>query len=267
MGSEDLTSKRNRTWAARVCVLASLCASCDLFESSPTGDPSHPLQEAGARVDASTDASGVARDASLDASPEAALDAALDFSLDGAPDISGDAPPNDDRSDVEGGGDMSLDGAMSDITPFDQLAPSDGSDADGKPRSPTCTVDHPCLNGDCVGQSCDQAWECFSHFAPHPCPFETVPYCGCDGKTYYFPVTCSEVPYEHVGACGDGVNCDPGDVRCGQPEPDCGPGKVASVIGTCYGPCVDIGECRCVFSFECPKRDLYSCTAELHCGL
>lgn len=253
-----------RLWtrAVRACAFAIVGAACNMTDPSPAGPPPTP-EDSGRGAEAATGA-----DVSTDA--RAPLpDAAPDMSLDAAQDMSLDAAQTADRSTAEAGGEgdgASSDGTMADGAVSDQLGTADAADADGKPRSPSCTVDQPCVNGDCIGQSCDQTWECFSHFAPHPCPFETVPYCGCDGKTYFFPITCAEVPYEHVGACGDGSNCDPADIRCAQPEPDCGPGKVASVVGTCYGPCVDIAQCRCVYSFECPKRDIYSCMPERHCG-
>jgi hypothetical protein len=269
MAMQDSRSLAAWTHVARVWALVIVCASCELMDPSPTGDPPGALADAAAAVDGRIDASDVARDASLDAQ-RPAVDAVPDFSLDSELDTSSDATAPGDQSVTDDGrdaGDGASSDAVADSSSSDQQGTIDGPDADAKPRSPTCTVDQPCVGGDCIGESCDQAWQCFSHFAPHPCPFDTIPYCGCDGKTYYFPLTCSEVPYEHAGACGDGSNCDEHDVRCTQPPPDCGPDKVPSVVGTCYGPCVDITECRCVFSFECPKRDLYSCRADLRCGL
>jgi hypothetical protein len=201
----------------------------------------------------------------------------VDRSVDAAADPSNDA--ESDRSVDAAGSDQSIDAASSDTSvdrSLDDAADATSEDApvtdqfvtpdsDGPNLKATCTVDQPCVGGNCQGTSCDQSWFCFSHFAPHPCPLDIIPYCGCDGKTYYFPATCPEVPYEHAGECGDGVNCDPNDVRCMQPEPDCGTGRVASVVGGCYGPCVPITSCRCLFPFECPQRDKYDCNVERRC--
>jgi hypothetical protein len=258
--------------AALACLLSLVCFSCTPTENTPApGGPPDVARDTTASADrigdtsvddASADVSiDTSRDASADASAADAdtRDAAFDLSVDAR-----DAADAADRSidDVDGD---AVDGVTIDAVTPDQFTTTDGPDADGKPRAPTCTVDQPCVNGDCIGSSCDESWECFGHLAPHPCPFETIPYCGCDGKTYFFPLTCPEVPYEHAGACGDGVNCDPNDIRCKQPEPDCGPGRVASVVAGCYGACVPITQCRCLLAFECPKRDLYTCMPDLRC--
>jgi hypothetical protein len=200
-------------------------------------------------------------DRSADAAADPTIDAASDRSLDGS---SADQSSDSSTSDISI--DRSLDDAADDTTGDVPIADQGGtSDSDAPPLKATCSVDQPCTGGNCSGTSCDLNWYCFAHFAPHPCPLDIVPYCGCDGKTYYFPATCPEVPYEHAGECGDGVNCDPGDVRCTQQEPDCGTGKVASVVGGCYGPCVPITSCRCVFPFECPQRDKYDCNPDRRC--
>jgi hypothetical protein len=215
------------------------------------------------RGDSSTDAS------EHDAISEVAIDVAPDRSSDTSVDRSTDASEADQTNDRPI--DQSVDGTppdtgadtTEDATAVDQIA----SDSDAPPLSATCTTDQPCLNGNCQGSSCDKAWYCFAHLAPHPCPLDLIiPYCACDGKTYYFPVSCPEMPYEHPGECGDGVNCDPSDVRCSQPEPDCGPGKVASVVAGCYGPCVPINSCRCLFAFECPHIEQNECNGEQRCA-
>jgi hypothetical protein len=268
-----LHARRRR---ASACLLGLICFSCTPTEDTPPPGVSH---------DASRDAAGAPDALGETAHDDASMDVPSDASIDPPIDTIADAPADrsvdvrDDRADVSvdaydatDAADRSIDDVeaeAADRASPDAMMPdqftTDAPDSDGKPRAATCTVDQPCVNGDCIGSSCDRTWECFGHFAPHPCPFETIPYCGCDGKTYFFPITCPEVPYEHAGACGDGVNCDPNDIRCNQPEPDCGPGRVASVVGTCYGPCVPIAQCRCLYAFECPKRDLYTCKPELHC--
>jgi hypothetical protein len=237
----------------------------DVAPDAPSTVSDAPGADTRSPGDATSDsASDRAPDRSSDATLDRSIDATNDRSIDGVdPDQSMDAVDRDVSVDAASS-DQSSDGAPEDSAVADQF---DTRDSDAPPLSATCSVDQPCVNGNCQGLSCDKPWFCFGHFAPHPCPIDViVPYCGCDGKTYYFPVTCPEVPYEYGGECGDGVNCDPNDVRCAQPEPDCGPGRVASVVAGCYGPCVPINSCRCIFSFECPKREFYDCNAEQRCS-
>ena len=273
--------------ALLVCLLGLGSFSCSESDSGSNNIP--PYVDAGREAstdDDATDAPPAMNDApgvdttpaedstsdpSSDRAPDRSSDATADRSIDGTDldqssdgaDRSIDAADSDVSVD-SASSDQASDGAVEDTAVADQ---ADTRDSDAPPLSATCSVDQPCVNGNCQGLSCDKAWFCFGHFAPHPCPIDLiVPYCGCDGKTYYFPVTCPEVPYEYAGECGDGVNCDPNDVRCAQPEPDCGPGRVASVVAGCYGPCVPITSCRCIFAFECPKREFYDCNAEQRCS-
>jgi hypothetical protein len=180
--------------------------------------------------------------------------------------------------------DAAPEGAHPDVAdaPLDRPAAagdSDGvagacSEADGGPLANTpiddelyCTDSRPCGAGLlCGGFSCDTRWTCFAHqdnypegTYAHPCPTETAPYCGCDGVTFYPLDTCPDRPYEHVGACDDGVNCNPGVLRCNQTEPTCPEGMVPSVVRGAYGPCVAISDCRCEFVFDCPHRETYRC--------
>lgn len=62
-----------------------------------------------------------------------------------------------------------------------------------------------------------------------------------------------------VDAEGGGVNCDVRDVRCRIPAPACRDGQVPEVVGTCYGECVDVGECSCTEAAECGDELLYVC--------
>jgi hypothetical protein len=48
-------------------------------------------------------------------------------------------------------------------------------------------------------------------------------------------------------------------VTCRALPPDCSPGRVPSVVGTCWGQCVDIGACECTSGEECPEPDIYTC--------
>ena len=244
--------------------------------SDPELPPAVPPPDGSVAIDSAREASadhGSEHDGSADDS--SVVDIRADQSTDIAADLSLDQRVPDRSEDPSA--DASIDGRIIDssgdqlegASPDGMLADQGPTDVDAGPtRAATCSVDQPCVKGDCIGSSCDKVWNCFSHFnGEHPCPTETIPYCGCDGKTYFFPITCPEVPYLHAGACGDGVNCDRNDVRCIQPEPDCGPGRVASVVGTCFGPCVPITSCRCMFQFECPQNDLYTCSPEQRCDV
>jgi hypothetical protein len=266
------SSKLARRAAKRVLLAGFLgwgAFACGDSGSGPSTPP--PVPDAGGSQDATSD-SGSSDTTPSDAvaDGDAARDEGNDVPADRSNDTSSDVGA--DRSADAGGTDRSIDAVDADISadapsedaPVDQLI---GRDSDAPALKATCTVDQPCVGGDCKGSSCDQSWFCLSHFAPHPCPFDLVPYCGCDGKTYYFPSTCPEVPYEHAGECGDGVNCDPNDVRCSQPEPNCGEGRVASVVGGCYGPCVPITSCRCAFAFECPHIEKYDCGPDQRCDV
>jgi hypothetical protein len=273
---------RHVWWAYLV---AAACLSCESTEGTPPPSGVPDAQRDVAAIDATRDRSDDARgDASTDVtlsdvSEDAAADA-RDSSPEGASNdtADGDTSAGDGaRSDADGAPeDRSLDIDAEDRSADDVTAeasdstPTDGStadqvDADAPISHPTCTVDQPCSNGECVGTSCDQAWNCFPHLAPHPCPSEIIPYCGCDGKTYYFPILCPQIPYLHAGECGDGVNCDRNDIRCAQAEPDCGAGKVASVVNGCYGACVPINSCRCLMEQECPGSGLYMCNPLQRC--
>jgi hypothetical protein len=123
-----------------------------------------------------------------------------------------------------------------------------------------CSGSMPCADGLlCFGLSCDERWECVPHYQPHPCPMDSVPYCGCDGVTFHRPNGCVDRPYAHIGECDDGENCDPTDLRCSQQEPDCAPGTLASIVNGMYGSCVPFSSCRCEFLWECPHREKYAC--------
>jgi hypothetical protein len=147
------------------------------------------------------------------------------------------------------------------------------SDASGGPREDIwipdsggsalfiCTADMPCLGGLlCVGGGCDDVWECFAHDQPkHPCPMDFAPYCGCDGVTFMAIRSCPDRPYDRVGRCEDGVNCDPTLLRCSGPEPICPEGEVPSIVDGQYDRCVPFGLCACEFVWECPHREKYAC--------
>ncbi|MCA9621899.1 MAG: hypothetical protein KC731_22900 [Myxococcales bacterium] len=46
-----------------------------------------------------------------------------------------------------------------------------------------------------------------------------------------------------AGGAGGGVSCNPSQVLCDGPVPQCPMGEVPSVDGACWGPCVPVLEC------------------------
>jgi hypothetical protein len=180
-----------------------------------------------------------------------------DANADG-PDASPDRPNDDSGSGVS---DVATDPGSC----LDVFGPIYAPDADD---FAACTASTPCVDPGlvCFGLSCDERWECLPHYAPHPCPMDAVPYCGCDGVTFISPNGCVDRPYEHVGPCIGTTNCDPTDLRCSQQEPDCGPGMLPSIVNGVYGPCVPFSSCSCEFIWECPHREKYKCDRTVwHC--
>ena len=146
----------------------------------------------------------------------------------------------------------------------DASADSDGLDGSGGNDGPSvCSATMFCADRSaCVGEACDLPWECVVHFDDtlrHECFPEKIPFCGCNGVTFHAPSNCPDRPYDHVGACDDGSNCDPEDVRCSATVPSCPQGQYASVVGGCYGPCVPITSCRCEGSYQCPEPAKNGC--------
>jgi len=121
----------------------------------------------------------------------------------------------------------------------------------------------------CHADSCStEVWDCVAHrplpsdgqnpslppgYQPHhPCPTDTIEYCGCDGVTFVAPVTCPDRPYQHPGSCDEGFNCNPNDNLCAESGPTCDPGEAPSIVDECYATCVPATDCRCEFNWECP---------------
>jgi hypothetical protein len=121
--------------------------------------------------------------------------------------------------------------------------------------------------------SCDTRWECYTHFddddgtLKHPCPPEMAEFCGCDGVTFERPYACPDRPYQHIGACSDGVSCDAQRVRCSDPKPACPDGQMPAVVDACWGTCVPVSTCRCEFHWQCDTSK-YRCRGlpEFRCG-
>jgi hypothetical protein len=170
---------------------------------------------------------------------------------------------------VDGGADTSADGPSDAETDAETDALADGGSDDVDPNA--CTASIPCLSGsNCTADSCAGPWTCVYHFdetLEHPCSETVIPFCGCDGVTFEASETCPDRPWVHAGACGDGVNCNAQEVKCSDPKPTCNPGQEASVVGDCWGKCVDIAECRCLYHWQCPNLSLYTCLfPQYRCG-
>ena len=159
----------------------------------------------------------------------------------------------------------------------EELTACDDARRDGPPPpyvpdpgdTAACTATSPCPTGaQCIGEACGERWQCIVDYeSKHPCPTEQATYCGCDGVTFIAANTCPDRPYQYAGACDEGTNCDPTDIRCSEPEPSCPEGMLPSVIHGRYGPCVPFASCRCEFAWECPHRDQYACDVTArHCN-
>lgn len=60
-------------------------------------------------------------------------------------------------------------------------------------------------------------------------------------------------------ASDDAVHCDHREVTCRAAEPVCPEMQVASVVGTCWGPCVRIDQCVCTGPQDCPHEETFAC--------
>ncbi|HWA70721.1 MAG TPA: hypothetical protein VG937_00230 [Polyangiaceae bacterium] len=166
-----------------------------------------------------------------------------------------------------GAGDAAMDEAGAGDAGADDAGAGDAGADDGMP---TCSSANPCEVGlTCSGQTCGDAWHCVSHFdevLEHPCADDPVKFCGCDGVTFEASVTCPDRPWSHVGACDDGVSCTKDMIECSDPQPDCPAGQEPSVVGTCWGPCVPLASCRCLYHWMCPHLEVNTCLADYRCG-
>lgn len=136
---------------------------------------------------------------------------------------------------------------------------------------PTCSPSKPCDPGlTCTGTTCGGPWECVVHFDPlneHPCSEEMVQFCGCDGTNFTASVTCPDRPWLHVGACEDGFSCTAGMIECAAPQPECPAGQYPSVSNGCWGPCVPVASCRCLYHWMCPDLAANTCLVDTYrCG-
>ncbi len=78
--------------------------------------------------------------------------------------------------------------------------------------------------------------------------------------------TGTDVP--RMDAPGLAPHCDPDHVLCESLPPDCEDGEAPSVVGSCWGECIPVSECRCDTTEDCPDIPGYSevCYTAGHCG-
>ncbi len=182
-------------------------------------------------------------DSAVDAAADGALDAAADAA---APDVASDAAP--DRASIDVVDAPAPDAPLADATPGD--APADRAAVDVTTDASGCNGDAPsCVSGT-VGGTCGDAltiatcsggaWRCGEGMV-------LTSQCACIGRPPG-PCTCGPAGWIcDAGVAPDAsalVDCDPSHALCDRIPPVCaGGGEVASVSGSCWGPCVLYTRC------------------------
>lgn len=142
---------------------------------------------------------------------------------------------------------------------------------DAGPPRPTCYSTLDCREGEeCAGpDGCGTPWSCRAQ-TDRLCTGDVVPYCGCDGATFYGSSTCPPRPFASRGACSDvdagspTVDCDPTHAMCGGVPPSCPPGQVYAIEAGCWGACVPFALCATIACdpalsrLQCPPRAVCS---------
>jgi hypothetical protein len=122
-----------------------------------------------------------------------------------------------------------------------------------------CNYEPPLGQG-CDGTIADAAGQCQA--TPQACTLQYDPVCGCDGNTYGNACAAHSAGISVAGR-GECVpkrfSCDRRNLLCKRAEPVCPAGQVASLEGSCWGPCVSIEQCSCKEAAACPAEDKYTC--------
>ena len=121
---------------------------------------------------------------------------------------------------------------------------SGGASGGGSSCPPECLVNNTCVT------SCGQTPK---DYGCCPCPPGTV-----NART------CGTSNMD--AGSSKGVSCSPQMILCRRAPPVCPDGQVPSVEGTCYGPCVPIGDCICQAPGDCPNANDYTCRPQGRCG-
>jgi hypothetical protein len=181
---------------------------------------------------------------------------------------SGGTPPTSGGNGPSSGGGTSSGGQIATDAPAVGGGASSGGGGaggagGGEGRTGPC-YDEPCP-GLCEG-SCAEGFSC-NEESDVACAAVITTVCGCDGETFTLPSACPTMGYDHAGECngsGDSYDCNPDHILClpiVAPEP-CPAGEVYSVVSSCYGDCVPIGQCACASGADCPDPndiDEYTC--------
>lgn len=122
---------------------------------------------------------------------------------------------------------------------------------DAGPPRPQCSSVIDCRPGEeCAGpEGCAVPWTCRAE-SDRICSDDVVPWCGCDGRTFYGSSTCPPQRYASRGACGamdagagPSFDCDPSHATCTSVPASCPSGQVRAVTAGCWGACVDFAGC------------------------
>ena len=105
----------------------------------------------------------------------------------------------------------------------------------GSGVSPECDSNTDCrLHGDCCNCTGLTTTQLFPVCPDITCLIDTCQSMGISQATCY------------KGQCVALADCDLNHATCAAPVPACDNGRVPSVVGACYGPCVDPSDCRSV---------------------
>lgn len=127
------------------------------------------------------------------------------------------------------------------------------------------------------GPECREASECGVLDDCCSCTAVPVDQAGqeCDLACTETVCFANHIPTEETlctaGHCNLGLDCDPGNVMCLSPQPECGEGMVPMVVGNCWGACVDASDCAAVASCDVCDKDRHVCvvyqanTPTTHC--